>query len=224
MRAISNKSFRKGDFMSQVARLTAKPSLHEPISIYGTIEKQLNDTQKQKELLIESEKIYLRTINCRNCVAQTTSCLCCSCTCIATTVPLLVCYPCICHQVLHDKNNWYDLAFKYIGCGFEQPPRNRREFCCMFCTPLFVDFPEIRQVYKVKNPINGQIERIYGSDYYALPHEREIELNRLIKIEELTEHMEQLKTLKASEIAPFNEEDLLIHPYISSQPLQERMS
>jgi len=160
-----------------------------------SIEVELQKLKQDLALLKTSQQMFYRTIRNRKCGGEITSCCCCPITFIATLIPFLLCYPCNCYLILSDKEDYFSKTMDFIGCGLDRPPENRRELCCIYCTPLYLDLPDLN----TKN----------GPDFYTLPIERAEERNRRRGISELAETIKIMQSqIEEQNRAPPRKEEM----------------
>ncbi len=151
----------------------------ESEALLDTLELQKKQFMHQKDLLEQSQEAYLQTARYRSCWAQTSSCIFCPCTCLVTAIPLILCCPCTCYSTFTNKKSFFEKIMECMGCGHEQPPKNRTQLCCLFCNPIYLDLPDVAQAG--------------GPEYYSLPYERANERVRALTIHQLTAKIEEVK-------------------------------
>jgi|GEM_PF-4305688 len=178
------------------------PREEEPLSPF---ESQIADLKKEKARIEESQRIFEETIYRRSYQAQCSSYCLLPLTCIGTTIWF---FPYLCSCLLCQKENCCDKALDSIGCVlFQRNLENSRELCCIYCTPLCGEFPEVRHPK--------------GFDRYTLPHERTDENLRRTAILQLSRQIDRLKEkhLRKTILSSSQEEISSIKP-----PSQEDLS
>ncbi len=177
---------------------------------FSSIDSRIDILTKQKERFKKSQKIFEQNIYRRSCLAQSTSCCFCGCTCLGTLVPFLLCYPCNCYCFLHEKQSCYEKMLDCLGCVlFERNLENERELCCIYCTPIFTNFPEVRHHE--------------GFALYTLPDERTNEEARLFRIFTLSKQIEQLTEKQLRSIPGSSHNKSTLSLLSQASPYRERM-
>jgi hypothetical protein len=131
----------------------------------------------QMEIVETNQKNFITTTRNRSANARATSRAFCCCTSIAYIIHYMFCFP----TRLCGKKSWFDTSREYMGWGLERPPKNRRELCCRYCTPLCEPFPDITEPN--------------GRDHFSLPEERDDEKQRITSLNLLETEITKLEKI-----------------------------